>query len=425
MYPFARHEASASPIRVTFVVAGLACGGIERATVTQVRGLMRRGYAVAVVSLAAEDRDFFTLPSGVQRVSLKLDRGQPVPLLRIPFAIRFRLEKLRAAIESTRPDVVIAHAPQINVPTLLATRRSGCPVIVTEHGDVPIRPSAAKPWLWRKWAWYRLRRRYYPLARKVVSVSAAVDRNMSWLPQERRAVIHNPFESVDTSLADASLPVGVLPDKAWIVTLGRLTRAKGQDILIDAFAAIAHRFPHWQLLVIGDGGLRHSLQQRAAPLGEQVVFTGALREPFALLKRAKLFVMASRYEGFPMAHGEALLCGLPVIATDCPSRPNASNGGVRELIRHSVNGLLVRPEDPAALAEAMVTCMSDSALRASLAEAAPRGMARFLVDAVLDQWEELLRSVVPAKWPNLGPAPFTLSSLPRAEDRVVLCRRST
>ena len=63
-----------------------------------------------------------------------------------------------------------------------------------------------------------------------------------------------------------------------------------------------------------------------------------LAEPFALLQQAKFFVMASRYEGVPMAHGEALACGLPVIATDCPSRPLKRGergnvaGGVRELV---------------------------------------------------------------------------------------------
>lgn len=425
-----QQHASASPIRVTFVVAGLACGGIERSVVTLMRGLTRRGYAVALVSFAAEDRDFFAPPAGVQRASLRLDRGRPLPLLRMPFAIRARLAQLREAIERTHPDVVIAHAPQINVPTLLAMRDHSCPVIVTEHGDVPIRPSLAKPWLWRKWAWYRLRRRYYPLARRVVSVSAAIDRNLSWLPQAQRTIIHNPFAPVDTSSDASLLHTGVLSDKKWadkkwIVTMGRLTRTKGHDILLEAFGSIARRFPEWQLLVIGDGELRGSLEQQAAPLGGQVVFTGAIREPFALLKRAELFVMASRYEGFPMAHGEALLCGLPVIATDCPSRPGASNGGVRELIRHGLNGWLVAPEDPVELAEAMVTCMSDSALRTRFAKAAPGGMAAFSAEVALDKWERLLRYVIPAKRSDLGAAAFTLSSPPRAEDRIVLCRRST
>jgi GalNAc-alpha-(1->4)-GalNAc-alpha-(1->3)-diNAcBac-PP-undecaprenol alpha-1,4-N-acetyl-D-galactosaminyltransferase len=110
--------------------------------------------------------------------------------------------------------------------------------------------------------------------------------------------------------------------------------------------------------------------------------------------------MASRYEGFPIAHGEALLCGVPVIATDCPSRPrrwfetHPPPGGIRELLRERSGSILVPPEDPATLAEVMARCMSDGILRARLANETRQAAERFSLPSVLHKWETLFAEVV-------------------------------
>ncbi|MGB5711679.1 MAG: glycosyltransferase, partial [Waterburya sp.] len=132
--------------------------------------------------------------------------------------------------------------------------------------------------------------------------------------------------------------------------------------------------------------------QMRAELGfsGRVVFTGALSNPFAFLKKAKLFVMASRNEGFPMSHGEALACGLPVIATDCPSGPS-------EMIRHDVDGLLVDNYDIEGLATAMETLMSDEQKRQQLAAKAPEVIERFGQDKIVAEWETLMHKLVEEK----------------------------
>jgi glycosyltransferase involved in cell wall biosynthesis len=376
----------------------LRCGGVQRAVVSLAGGLQARGHRVAVLTFAAAETDFFRLPQHVVRTSLGVRRGGPTPVLQQLPAALARLQALRAAIDATEPDVVISHAAQINVPTLLALRGRAIPVIVTEHGDVPVRQDRAGPWLWKKWLWYRLRRLCYPCAFKVVSVSAAIDRSFAWLPADRRSVIHNPFAPLVAQPMPSGLPQGLAPDRPWIASMGRLSYAKGFDVLLAAFAQIAARFPQWQLLIIGDGELRGQLQRQAGELiaNDQIVFAGALAEPFALLQQAQFFAMASRYEGFPMAHGEALACGLPVIATDCPSRPlqrgerGTVAGGVRELVRDSVDGVLVPSEDPAALAHAMAELIENPDKRQRLAQQAAPGIARFSCTRILDEWERLL-----------------------------------
>jgi len=377
--------------RITFVTDGLRCGGVERAALALVQGLKERGYSLSLVTLSSPANDFFSLPPDVPRLALKSATERAMTLLDAPTRAPARIERLRTLIEATNPDLVVAHAPQVNVPTLLAARSDRYPVIVTEHGDVA-------PRRWRKWLWYRLRRTTYARAAHVVSVSEAVDRNVAWLPPQRRAVIHNPFRI-------ARLDVTSPPrssQRPTIVSVGRLVHAKGHDVLLRAFERIACRFPQWQLRIVGEGELRPALQRQAATLADQVLFTGALRDPIPVLAGAQLFAMASRYEGFPMAHGEALMCGIPVIATDCPSRPRRGwlarpePGGVRELVRHGLDGLLVPPENPDAFADALATCMSDEDLRARMAREARLGIQRFSLDKALDRWEEVFRKVRPS-----------------------------
>lgn len=390
--------ATRTAINVTIVIPDLACGGIQRGAVINAGGLAHRGYGVTLLTFSDGSADFFSLPDNVACVPLGLKSATQTPFLNlVPGALR-KLGALRTAVLASEPDVVIAHAPQVNVPTLFALGRTGLPLIVTEHGDVPATT-------WKKAAWYRLRRLCYPFAFRVVSVSEAVDRNVSWLPQARRAIISNPLVVPASHPINDQAPRDLTADSAqsgdFIVSMGRLSHAKGFDLLIAAYARIAADFPHWRLVILGDGELRSKLEEqvRDLHLSERVLLAGAVADPSVCLRRAKLFVMASRYEGFPLAHGEALACGLPVIATDCPSRPllkgeRFAAGGVRELIRRKVDGVLVPAEDPVALAHAMADLMSNDTRRNEFALHAAEVVARFSPDKILDDWERLIQHAI-------------------------------
>jgi glycosyltransferase involved in cell wall biosynthesis len=381
---------------LTFVVASLACGGVERVTVRLSGGLAARGHEVTVVSFADERWDFFRLSPSVDRIALGIARQAPTPLRRLGPVLSRRLAAIRQAIAASAPDVVISRAVHVNVPVLIALHGSAYPVVITEHGDRPLRREGSSRWPWRKWLWYRLRRLCYSSAFRMVSVSQAIDDHFSWLPAERRAVIYNPF----TPIANAAPYAGTQPDRPRLVSMGRLSDDKGFDVLLRAFARIARRFPAWQLVILGDGDLRDELQRLSEQLGlgDQVLFAGAVAEPLAALQQAQVFVMASRYEGFPNALGEALSCGLPVVATDCPSRPGRARrpGGVRELVRDGVDGHLVPPDDPVTLAHALASLMADPDKRRRLASRAPEVTVRFGFETILDDWERLLHSAAAA-----------------------------
>jgi glycosyltransferase involved in cell wall biosynthesis len=176
--------------------------------------------------------------------------------------------------------------------------------------------------------------------------------------------------------------------------MGRLAPQKGFDLLLEAFSRIARSFPEWRLVILGSGSLKDELEakSRALNLGDQVVFLSACANPFPTLQAADLFVLSSRFEGFPNALAEAMSCGLAVISFACPYGP-------AEIIRHEVDGLLVPPGDIPALAAALGRLMANPQERERLAARAPDVLMRFSKEKILAMWEQVFDALpITRRW---------------------------
>ena len=290
-----------------------------------------------------------------------------------------RISALRRALRRIQPDVVISFMPETNVLVLMASARLKIPVIVTEHND-PRRKRLKRPWR-------LLRRGCYRRASRLVSVSAGVDECFRWLPEAKRAVIYNPICLAEVR-AEAAAPLP-FDSPRTVIAVGRLEPQKGYDLLIDAFASVAADFPDWGLVILGEGSERPRLESLIADRGVtgRARLPGTLANPFPTLKKADLFVLSSRYEGFGIALVEAMACGVAAVATDCRSGPG-------EIVRHGVDGSLVPPEDVDALAAAMADLMADEARRRQLASRAAESAKRFDLPQVAQTWDQLLRDLV-------------------------------
>jgi glycogen(starch) synthase len=164
-----------------------------------------------------------------------------------------------------------------------------------------------------------------------------------------------------------------------VVFVGRLVRAKGTDVLVEAAARV--HTPGMRLLVVGDGPDRARIERAARRLGiatrfHVTGFVGHERIP-AILRSADLLVLPSLYEELGTVLVEAQQVGLPVVASRV--------GGIPEVIQHGVNGLLVAPGDAAELARAIDTILGDADLRARLGAAAAEGAWRFDLERVEDE----------------------------------------
>jgi glycosyltransferase involved in cell wall biosynthesis len=151
---------------------------------------------------------------------------------------------------------------------------------------------------------------------------------------------------------------------AQLVTICRLVPAKGLDLLLKACAELRRRDRSFVLHIIGDGPIREELETMAQRLGiyDETIFYGYMLHPEELLPFFDVFVLPSRAEAFGSVFAEAALCLLTLVGTDV--------GGISEQIDHGVNGLLVPPEDPLALADALDAVISDPHYRYEMARAA-------------------------------------------------------
>jgi glycosyltransferase involved in cell wall biosynthesis len=233
--------------------------------------------------------------------------------------------------------------------------------------------------------------RLYGLADRVVACShGAADglRALVGLKPGALRVIQNgvPTGEVRRLAADSVAPEHeAIFARPTVVTAGRLDPQKAHEVLIAAHARLAARGVAHNLVLVGDGPRRAELLAEAARLGvaDSVHLLGYQANPYPYMRRATAFALSSRFEGFPLVLAEAMVCGTPVVSTDCRSGP-------REMLADGDAGLLVPVDDPDALALALERLLVDPKARAELARSGARRAESFSLDRMAAEWEELL-----------------------------------
>lgn len=363
-------------MKVMLVTYSMMAGGAERVAATLVNYWAERGHEVSLVTITSSASDFYHLQTRVERVGL--DLGRPSYGWRQSLANNFRIiRRLRSVMRTIRPDVVLSFVDLVNLRVLLAAAGTGIPVVVEEHTD-PTQYSAGR-------LAAGLRRVLYPRAGAVVVLTKDIAQWASAIAGPASVhVIPNPVgEQFRARQTDAPQQAGK------VMAVGRLAPEKGFDLLIRAFAGCADAHPDWKLEILGEGPQRPHLEGLARELGidEKVVLRGAVKDTHLALQQSDLFVLSSRFEGFPMALLEAMACGLPVIAFDCRSGP-------REMIQNGVNGVLVPPNDVNALTRAMSQLMGAAEERRRLGQRAVLVAEHFSLAKVDQMWRSLFDQVI-------------------------------
>jgi glycosyltransferase involved in cell wall biosynthesis len=173
-------------------------------------------------------------------------------------------------------------------------------------------------------------------------------------------------------------------DRKILLAVGRLAAEKNLELLLKVFAELAPHHAEWDLIILGEGPERPMLeaQVKATALVGRVHLPGLAGNMGEWYARADLYVLSSRFEGFPNALAEALAHGVPAVSVDCDTGP-------RDIVRHGVDGLLVAPGDEAGLKTALDRLMQDSGFRAALGLRAVEARKRFSIQRVAGMWESL------------------------------------
>lgn len=358
--------------RVTMVIHALGGGGAERVFCSLANHWADTGRDVTVITLDTAETDVFRLDPRVRRMGLGLMQPSRSAWQQVSNTLK-RVRGLRRAIHEAGASRVVSFTDKMNVLTLLASWGAPWQVVIAERSD-PRRQSLGPVWEW-------LRRRTYPRCLAWVVQTEAVARSARGMAGQRPVVV---IPNAVAPPVAAIRPPGQRP--ARIVGMGRLSPEKGFDVLVRAFARIAPWYPDWTLQILGTGPQRGPLEDLADSLGvhDNVCWAGWVDQPESALLESGVFVLPSRYEGFPNALLEAMACGLPCVASNCDSGP-------AEIIRDGVDGRLVPPEDVDALADALRQLVSDEAQRARLGRRAVEVTSRFSREAYFARWEEVLR----------------------------------
>jgi len=365
-----------SPQHLAIFWPNLNWGGAERTMLKMARGVSSRGYKVDLVLVRAEGVLQSEVPESVRVINLDASRSVS------------SLPALIAYLRRERPDILYSGL-HTNIIALWAKRLARVPTrtIVSERGHISshVKMNSSD---FRVRMLPHLIRYFYPWTDAVLAVSEGVadDLVMNYgIPNEKTYVIYNPVVTPELcALAEVPLshPWFESGEPPVILAAGHLTAMKDFATLIRAFATL-RKERQSRLIILGEGEKRTELEALVKQLGIEadVQLPGFVANPYPYMKRASLFVLSSRWEGLPGVLIEALYCGTPIVATDCP-------GGPREILADGKYGQLVQVADPSAMAQAIEMCLSGMAIHPPLESWMP-----FEYENVLNQYVHLFSTM--------------------------------
>ena len=363
--------------QITIVAASLAGGGTERFAADLSRALQESGRQVTLITWSGNDPDDYALPVEVNRERVEIREVSASRLDTVRLFLRSSTA-LRQKIISTRPDVVVSLGDLTNVRTIGCLVGTRIPKIAAERTD-PMHHRLSKRWRTaRDWA--------YPLADAVLVQTPEIAQWFNANTRVKRlAVIPNAVRDVRDLQSRFQSGAFVSNREPIVMGMGRLSREKGFDLLLAAFAKSHLSQDGWQLLILGEGPEREALSGMAAAFGiaNALNMPGRVNDIEKWLDRASVFVLPSRYEGFPNALLEAMQVGLACVSFD------SSSAARRILVDHR-NGLLVAGNDVEGLSAALRNLAVDPQLRAQLGAEASRVGEQFSRERIYGEWLRVL-----------------------------------
>ena len=397
--------------RVAFYLPSLSGGGAEKVTLFLIQEFVRNEYPVDLILNKKKGPYLANVPDGVRifelsrssKLSARLlawrafpeDRGllsRTVVFTRKSLMTLSKLPALVGYLASERPTVLVSALWYSNVLAIWARTLAQVDtrLAVTEHNTLSLTLAdylSTQTRDRRTKQMSELIRRLYSRADSIVAVSNGVAEDLAattGLARGRVQMIYNPvITAAIVGLAESAIDNEWCENRAVrvILAIGRLNTQKNFSTLIDAFHRVRAEKSDLRLIILGEGPLRSELESQIARLGltDDVLLPGWVDNPYSYMSRARMLVLSSLWEGLPTVLIEALACGCPVVATDCPSGP-------REILAEGRYGSLIEPGDVDALADAINQTVESSIDKTVLKQRA----GDFSITAGFDAYQDLV-----------------------------------
>lgn len=357
-------------------------GGLERIIIFKANYFATHFPDYEVVVMTSEQRGkptFFPLSDKVKHIDLDVSIDYPFDqsLLKKLFLFPFLYYKFKRrfikALEQEKPDIVISTIRrEINfLPELKDGSFKLAELHVTKEFYRPNFDNNLNSSLQR----HRDKRRANKLKRMDAVVFLTDQEKRLWPELHNLHVIPNPLVLTSTRTSTCTAK--------QVIAVGRYVPQKGFDLLIDAWAIVSARHQDWILKIYGEGtGVNLQEQIDRLALSDSCILeptTNIIEEKYC---DSAIFVLSSRYEGFGMVLAEAMSCGLPSVAFNCPSGPS-------EIIKHSVDGFLVENGNIQQLADRICQLIENDSMRKEMGARAKQNSGRFNMENIAMQWKEL------------------------------------
>lgn len=339
-------ESSAKPVkRVAVLLPSMMVGGAERLVVEELSVLKGDPRFAVELHLVFDEGLFFQCVASL---------GVSIHVWNAPHkSIRMLKTYVDIVRHLRRTGCDILHSHLLDGIGPLVGKMAGARVVSTVHSDKP---------------YSALERMVLASSDLVLACGAQVKRNISgFVPSGKVGVLNNAIRKPENGSLlrdDVLSKYGFRIESKLVLSLGRLIKLKGYDVLIEAFRRVVAEVPEAVLLIGGDGDEKSRLigLVDSAGLEKSIRMPGLVSEIHELLSACDLYVNSSHWEGLPMTLLEAMAHGKPMIATKV--------GGNPEVVHDGVTGLLVPPEDPQKLADAIIRMLRDDSFRTEAGKAA-------------------------------------------------------
>lgn len=303
-------------MKIAFILPNLSGGGAEKAVLKTASALAAEAHEAIIVCFEAQG--VYPLPEGVRQMVL-LPHGRRMS--RGWLGRRLLARRLASCMKALSPDLAVSTLPFADeVAHLAGVRNHWCRIANTLSQELLRLPQRRAA---RRLARYKALYGKSPL----IAVSEGVARDMRGLGATSTIeVIGNPFDA-ESIREQAAQPLPMSVDGPFVLHVGRFVAQKRHDLLLDAWQGVggAHRLV---LLCDPHPGLEAMIRERH--LKDRVLIAGFQPNPYAWMAAADLLVLCSDHEGLPNVLVESLMCGTPVVSTDCPSGPSEILGGWAE-----------------------------------------------------------------------------------------------
>ncbi len=376
-------------LKIVFFIYNLEAGGAERVLLNIVRNIDRRRFIPVLYLLSKKGSLLPLVPADTSIISLS---DVHVPEY-FGFWFFFLFKRLREQIGSVHPHILLSFMWYPNALAIILKKlmRGKCKIIVSERTSTSIY-AGEKAEAWRN----RIIRFLYPHADGIITPSSGIANNLISKSIQRKKiyVVHNPvdIDMVRQKALEQLDHPWYAPGAGNIITaIGRLGSEKGFDCLVKAVGILTKASAGCKLVIVGEGQERLNLEKliTALQLEDRVQLVGFQQNPYKYLSLSTVFVLSSRYEGFPNVLLEALSLGIPSVATRCLTGPD-------EIITDGVNGILVAPDDEKALADGIGMLLKDEELRRKLSLAGKARSEDFRVNTIVKQFEKAIEDVCAA-----------------------------